>query len=93
MRRQKQAIEKENKAKAGISIRWKLALYLSAFVALLLLVTWVFQVMLLNSVYRIVKKEQLRESTQSLALAVETDDLETLAYQVVMEHFVDHLFQ
>ena len=40
----------------GISVRWKLAVYMSVFVAIVLLVMWMFHVFLLDTFFRSVKK-------------------------------------
>ena len=43
----------------GISVRWKLAVYMSVFVAIVLLVMWMFHVFLLDTFFRSVKKSEM----------------------------------
>ncbi len=86
MRRKKQ--EKEPKAPPKeVSIRWKLAFYLSMFAAALLIVTWVFQILLLSSFYRLVKKEELKSSATELAAFVgQQESIEKYAYKAALDH-------
>ena len=65
---------------SGISIRWKLAVFLAVFVAIVLIVTWVFQVYLLNTFHEHIKKNELRESAKELAQYVDSDELLMRAY-------------
>ncbi len=64
----------------GISIRWKLAAYLSVFIAIVLIVTWVFQVYLLNNFYEMIKRRELLNSSSTLAEHIESEDISVLAY-------------
>jgi len=57
-------IKRSCKVKAsGISIRWKLAAYLAVFIAIVLIVTWVFQFYLLNNFYEMIKRRELTQSS------------------------------
>jgi len=74
-------IKRSCKVKAsGISIRWKLAAYLAVFIAIVLIVTWVFQFYLLNNFYEMIKRRELTQSSATLAEHVEAEDLSILAY-------------
>ncbi len=53
--------------KDGVSIRWKLAVYMSFFVAGILLITWFFQVFLLDTIFLSVKEDEMDESADALA--------------------------
>lgn len=68
----------------GISIRWKLAAFLGVFIALVLMVTWVFQVYLLNAFHEHVKKNELRESSMALSEYVTSDELPMRAYSYAL---------
>ena len=69
----------------GVSIRWKLILYFAIFVAIALLVMWVFQVYLLNNFYELVKRREMARSAQTLALHIENEDLELHAYDQALD--------
>ena len=63
-------MEKAKRKKAerricGISISWKLFAFLVAFVAFMMLVIWVFQVVMLDSFYKSTKRSEL----ESISLA------------------------
>ena len=50
-----------------ISIRWKLIVYFAVFVAVSILLMWVFQVYLLSNVYEFTKRREMEHSAQELA--------------------------
>ncbi len=77
----KQALKKG----AGISIRWKLAVYLAFFIALVLIVTWIFQVYLLDAFYEHIKKQELVSSADELVLHLESEELSLLAYRTAVK--------
>ncbi|MBQ8309789.1 MAG: HAMP domain-containing histidine kinase [Clostridia bacterium] len=68
----------------GISIRWKLAVFLAVFVAIVLIVTWVFQVYLLNAFHELIKKNELQKSAQELAQFVQSEELPMRAYSYAL---------
>lgn len=69
----------------GVSIRWKLVFYFAMFVAIALLVMWVFQVYLLNNFYELIKRREMARSAQTLALHLEQDDLKIYAYDQALD--------
>lgn len=69
----------------GVSIRWKLAVYLAGFIALVLIVTWVFQVYLLDTFYEHIKKKELAETADYLAEHLESDEISLLAYSCAVD--------
>ena len=70
----------------GSSIRWKLALYMSFFVAIVLLVTWFFQVFLLDSFFRMIKRDEMQETASGLLQKIGTEELATEAYGEAIDH-------
>lgn len=71
---------------SNVSIRWKLAAYMSVFVAVILIVTWLFQVFLLDTFFQSIKEGEMRDSALSLAEKVGENDLEIAAYQEAIDH-------
>ena len=69
----------------GISIRWKLATYMALFVAVILLITWLFQVFLLDNFYRIVKKQEMLETAEKMTASLSSDQLESVAFGEAIE--------
>ena len=55
--------QKHLKHTQGISIRWKLAMYFGIFVAIVLIVTWLFQVYLLDTFYEQAKEREMKETS------------------------------
>ena len=76
----------DKKSRAGFSIRWKLIVYFAIFVAIALLVMWVFQVYLLNNFYELVKRREMVRSAQTLSHYIENEeDLEKHAYDQALD--------
>ena len=81
---------KEKKSLKGllsnVSIRWKLAAYMAFFVAIILIITWLFQFFLLDTFFRSIKKSEMKESAASLAEMIGEDDLDIKAFQEAVDH-------
>ncbi len=71
--------------RSNVSIRWKLIAYFTVFVAIALLVTWVFQVYLLNNFYELIKRREMQHSAQALSLHINQDDLDLHAYDQALD--------
>ena len=69
--------EKKHRKAKGMSIRWKLIVYLAIFTAFALLVIWIFQVLLLNRFYETIKIDELNSAAATISEAVsEVDSLD-----------------
>ena len=77
--------KRERTKRAGFSIRWKLIVYFAIFVAIALLVMWVFQVYLLNNFYELVKRREMVRSAQTLSLHLDREDLNLHAYDQALD--------
>lgn len=73
------------KQKKGISIGWKLAGDLTAFAAVILLVTFLFQVVLLGTFFRAIRKNDIKTTSKELAEVLGTEYLTGVAYQAAQE--------
>ena len=73
------------KEKKGISIGWKLAVYLTAFATVILLVTFFFQVLLLGTFFRAIKRNEIETTAQELIEAIGTDELHNVAHSAARE--------
>ncbi|MBE6698631.1 MAG: HAMP domain-containing histidine kinase [Ruminococcaceae bacterium] len=69
----------------SVSIRWKLIVYFAVFVAVALLVMWVFQVYLLNNFYELIKRRAMTHSASELAAYIEDEALDVHAYDCAMD--------
>ena len=70
-----------------VSIRWKLIVYFAVFVAISILVMWVFQVHLLSNVYEFTKRREMAHSAQELSKYIGKEELDTQAY----DHAFDNI--
>lgn len=64
----------EGKKKRGLGIQWRLLAYLTIFVLFILLVLWVFQVQMLDSIYENMKEQELEQTATALSLALGDDE-------------------
>ena len=79
-------MDKETKpARRRVGIRWRLMAFLAAFVLLLLLVIWVFQIRLLSYFYEREKFSEMKKAASRLAEYVTADDLAARAEDVAMQ--------
>ncbi len=74
-------MKKRQKNPMGISIRWKLAMYFGVFVAIVLIVTWIFQVYLLDTFYERAKEREMEASAEELSTYLEDERLPMIAYR------------
>lgn len=72
--------------KKGISVRWKLLWYMTGFVVVVLLITWFFQIFMLDDFFRTVKRNEMSETAKSLEESLLSDDLS----EIVRKSAVDH---
>ena len=76
----------QSKKQKAFSIRWKLLFYMTVFVVVILIFTWIFQILLLGDFYRSVKREEMKETSNLLAKYAESDDLSSVAYNAAVDH-------
>ena len=69
----------------GVSIRWKLIVYFAIFVAIALLVTWIFQVYLLNNFYEWIKSREMVRSAEMLSTHIGKEDLDIHVYDQALD--------
>lgn len=69
----------EHKSK-GMGIRWNLFAFLAFFVAFILAVVWIFNVLLLGTFYESAKMKELKLTASVIESNVEKDNLESMAY-------------
>ena len=67
---------KRNKHKK-LSIKVKIFLYLSVFVALMLALLWLFQVVFLDTFYKAIKTNEINQSATQIRALVEEEDYST----------------
>ncbi|MBR4295934.1 MAG: HAMP domain-containing histidine kinase [Clostridia bacterium] len=72
-------INKKTKFK-GFGIRWTLFAFLALFIAFVLLVVWVFQVLLLEPFYKNAKMKEMRLTASIIETNIENDALDQIAY-------------
>ena len=69
-----------------ISIKWKIFVYLIAFVALLLMILWLFQTVYLGVFYKIIKTNELNNAMENLQSVVGEEGLDD-AVETISERY------
>lgn len=77
---------KAKKPYGGISISWKLFAYLTAFVAFMMLVIWIFQVLMLGSFYKDTKHKELEGISKAISQYVGTEELGEAVYSCAVDY-------
>ncbi len=74
-----------------LSIRMRIFLYLLLFVAVLLGLLWLFQIVLLDDFYRMLKTATLKRSAETIAQNIDNPELQTLVERISQENDVSIL--
>ena len=72
----------------SLSIRSRIFFYFLLFTALLLVLLWIFQILLLDNFYKQQKTSMLTSSAESIAQNIENEDLQTLLSRICEENDV-----
>lgn len=75
----------------GVSICWKLGFYLFLLLAILLIIIWTFQVLLLDILFEHIQKQEMQRMGTGLAQRIGDEDLELLAYDAAIDSAVSIL--
>mgnify|MGYP002519114578 CR=1 FL=1 len=70
----------------GIGVSWKLFAFLIGFVAFMMLVVWVFQVFLLESLYKSTKRNELESISLAIGEYVGTESLGDAVYSCAVDY-------
>ncbi len=63
-------------------MRRKMFLYLALFAAIILVVIWFLQIVMLDDIYGFVKRAQIQSAAHKITLVLEGDDVETEVYRI-----------
>ena len=74
---------------APVSLRAHLVRYMLIFLGIVLMITWLFQVGLLDVVYEKVRERDLEQVGDRIAEAVGSDSLEDVVYNISMEELME----
>lgn len=72
-----------------VSIKWKVLGYLSAFVATMLLLLWLFQIVFLDSFYKAIKTQRIKELGESISKNLEQDEIQDLINEIARQNEIN----
>jgi len=75
------------------SIRMRIFLYLLMFVAVLIVLLWLFQIVLLDDFYRLLKTATLKRSADAIVQNIDNPELQTLVDRISQENDISILIQ
>jgi signal transduction histidine kinase len=78
--------DKRQKPGRKLSIKWKLFGWLALFCGLMLALLWTFQVVFLDSFYKIIKTQSLRSSGDAIVRNIDSEDLDQLVNRIVFQN-------
>lgn len=78
--------EQSKRTKKGISVRWKLLLYMTGFVVIILVITWFFQIFLLDDFYRMVKRKEMKEASEMLEESLDSKEMSDIARKCAVDY-------
>ena len=81
----KARVKKQHRA---ISLHSYLVVFMLVFLAVVLLVTWLFQVVLLDAVYESVRRHDLQRAAERISTALGQENLEDVVFEVAMDELV-----
>ena len=71
-----------------MGVRSRIFLYFLAFTALLLMLLWLFQIVLLDDFYRLQKTDMLKSSSQSIVQNINNENLDALVEVAAEEGYI-----
>ncbi len=72
----------------NISIKWKVFIYLIGFCGILLVLLWLFQVVLLDDLYKAIKINEIKGSGNALEKNIDSESLEELVSRISISNDV-----
>ena len=82
----KAKMKKADRRICGISISWKLFAFLAGFVAFMMVVIWIFQVLMLDNFYKNTKREELEKISLAIGEYVDTEYLGDAVYSCAVDY-------
>ena len=74
--------------KQSMGVRTRIFLYFLVFTALLLMLLWLFQIVLLDDFYRLQKTDMLKSSSESIVQNINNENLDALVDRIAEENNV-----
>lgn len=71
-----------------VSIRWKLCVYFIVFTVFMLLVFWLMQTVLLDSIYALYTKETIKQHSKTISENIDNPELDSLLVSISQENEV-----
>lgn len=75
-------------SKSNISLRFHLVRFLVIFLAIVIFITWLFQVGLLDVLYENVRKRDMEQSAEDIVKQIDSEDLSKAVYTASMDNII-----
>lgn len=72
----------------NMPLKWKIFGFLLGFCGLLLVILWVFQTVLLNDMYKVIRRREMEQTVVQVRAAIDSEDLQTLLTQIEQERAI-----
>ncbi len=78
-------IANDKKRLPKLKLQWKVFMFLLGFCGLLLFVLWIFQIVLLPDMYKMIRLQQIESAMARVEEAIDSPQLESILYDLKME--------
>ncbi len=72
----------------GLSIKWKIFIYILIFAAVMILLLWLLQIVFLNDFYRAIKQGEIRDAAQVIEQNIDNENVDTLIERIAHRYDV-----
>ncbi len=76
---------KEDRKQNKIGIQWKMYVYFTVFIAAIILLLWLFQIVFLNDFYKAIKVSEVKRSAESISNNIDNQNLEQLITSIAQD--------
>lgn len=69
-----------------LRLKWKVFAYLLGFCSLLLVILWLFQTVLLNDMYKLIRKQELNQAIAIVEREIDNPELQTILFKIQVDN-------
>lgn len=72
----------------GLSVKWKIFIYFSVFTLIMLILLWLFQIVFLNSFYRLIKTNEIKECAEEIIDNIESENIDEIIEKICTDNYI-----
>ena len=71
-----------------MKVKWKIFLYFSIFLAIMLVVLWLFQIVFLNSFYKFIKTNEIKKLANQIVQNIDNSNIQNIIDDICMDNYI-----